>query len=107
MIAFLTILGFSIYDGIVVFDRVDENTKLLRRAAKMTYCEMANLSLNQVLMRSLNTSITALLPVLSVLVVGAYVLGADTLGSSAWPCSSACCRAPTRRSSSPHRCWRC
>jgi preprotein translocase subunit SecF len=79
VIAVLTILGFSIYDGIVVFDRVDENTKLLGKKSKMTYSEMANLSMNQVLMRSLNTSITALLPILSVLVIGAYVLGATTL----------------------------
>ncbi|HWJ61347.1 MAG TPA: protein translocase subunit SecF [Acidimicrobiales bacterium] len=79
VIALLTILGFSIYDGIVVFDRVDENTKLLGRKSKMTYSEMANLSLNQVLMRSLNTSITALLPIASVLVLGSFVLGATTL----------------------------
>lgn len=79
VIAVLTILGFSIYDGIVVFDRVDENTKLLGKKSKMTYSDMANLSMNQVLMRSLNTSITALLPILSVLVIGAFVLGATTL----------------------------
>lgn len=79
VIALLTILGFSIYDGIVVFDRVDENTKLLGRKSKMTYADMANLSLNQVLMRSLNTSITALLPILSVLILGSIALGATTL----------------------------
>jgi preprotein translocase subunit SecF len=79
VIALLTILGFSIYDGIVVFDRVDENTKLLGRKTKLTYSEMANLSLNQVLMRSLNTSITALLPIASVLILGSFVLGATTL----------------------------
>ncbi len=79
VIALLTILGFSIYDGIVVFDRVDENKALLGRNAKMTYSEMANLSLNQVLMRSLNTSITALLPILSILVVGSWILGEVTL----------------------------
>lgn len=79
VIALLTILGFSIYDGIVVFDRVDENTRLLGRKSKMTYSEMANLSMNQVLMRSLNTSITALLPILTVLVLGSFVLGATTL----------------------------
>ena len=79
VIALLTILGFSIYDGIVVFDRVDENTKLLGRKSKMTYSEMANLSLNQVLMRSLNTSITALMPIASVLFLGSFVLGATTL----------------------------
>ena len=79
VIALLTILGFSIYDGIVVFDRVDENTKLLGRKSKLTYSEMANMSLNQVLMRSLNTSITALLPIATVLVLGSFVLGATTL----------------------------
>jgi preprotein translocase SecF subunit len=80
VIALLTMLGFSIYDGIVVFDRVDENTGLASGSkAKMTYSEMANLSLNQVLMRSLNTSITTLLPIASVLLVGALLLGASTL----------------------------
>lgn len=79
VVALLTMLGFSIYDGIVVFDRVNENTKLLGSKATMTYTQMASKSLNQVLMRSLNTSITTLLPILSVLVIGAYVLGASTL----------------------------
>lgn len=79
VVALLTMLGFSIYDGIVVFDRINENTKLLTGKAKMTYSEMANMSLNQVLMRSINTSITTLLPILSVLIVGAFILGASTL----------------------------
>jgi preprotein translocase subunit SecF len=79
VVAVLTILGFSIYDGVVVFDRVDENTRLLTGSAKMTYSEMVDLSLNQVLMRSLNTQITALLPILSVLLVGSFALGATTL----------------------------
>ncbi len=79
VVALLTMLGFSIYDGIVVFDRINENTKLLSGKAKMTYSEMANMSLNQVLMRSINTSITSLLPILSVLIVGAFILGASTL----------------------------
>lgn len=79
VVALLTMLGFSIYDGIVVFDRVNENTKLLGRKGTTTYSEMANASLNQVLMRSLNTSITTLFPILSVLVVGALILGATTL----------------------------
>lgn len=79
VVALLTMLGFSIYDGIVVFDRVNENTKLLSSKSKVTYTEMANTSLNQVLMRSLNTSITSLLPILSVLVVGTFVLGSSTL----------------------------
>ncbi|MFN8018558.1 MAG: protein translocase subunit SecF [Acidimicrobiales bacterium] len=79
VIAILTILGFSIYDGIVVFDRIDENTRLVGRKNRMTYSDMANLSLNEVLMRSLNTSITALLPILTVLILGSVVLGATTL----------------------------
>jgi len=79
VVALLTMLGFSIYDGIVVFDRVDENTKLLNAKSRITYSEMANQSLNQVLMRSLNTSITSLLPITSVLVVGAVVLKSSTL----------------------------
>jgi preprotein translocase subunit SecF len=79
VIAILTILGYSIYDGIVVFDKVDENTKLVSVSNGMTYSDMVDLSLNQVLMRSLNTSITALLPVASLLVLGSFILGATTL----------------------------
>lgn len=79
VIAILTILGYSIYDGIVVFDKVEENTKALAQSGKMTYTEMVNTSLNQVLMRTLNTSLTALLPILSLLVIGALILGATTL----------------------------
>lgn len=79
VIAGLTILGYSIYDGIVVFDKIEENTKGLAASGRMTYGDMVNLSLNQVLMRSLNTSITALLPILSLLVVGGKILGATTL----------------------------
>jgi len=79
VIAVLTILGYSIYDGIVVFDKVDENTKLVGASNSMTYSDMVDLSLNQVLMRSLNTSITALIPVASLLILGSYVLGATTL----------------------------
>ncbi|MGK2956928.1 MAG: protein translocase subunit SecF [Acidimicrobiales bacterium] len=79
VIAVLTILGYSIYDGIVVFDKVDENAKNLIVGGRVTYSEMVNNSLNQVLMRTLNTSITALLPILSLLVIGSLVLGATTL----------------------------
>ncbi len=79
VVAFLTIMGFSIYDGIVVFDRVDENTRLLTSGNKMTYSQMVDLSLNQVLMRSLNTQITALIPILSVLLVGSLALGQASL----------------------------
>ena len=79
VIATLTILGYSIYDGIVVFDKIDENTKGMAASGRMTYGDMVNLSLNQVLMRTLNTSITALLPILSLLVIGSFILGATTL----------------------------
>jgi preprotein translocase subunit SecF len=79
VIAFLTILGYSLYDTVVVFDKVEENTRGLASAGRMTYADTVNLSMNQVLMRSLNTSLVAILPILSVLVVGAYILGATTL----------------------------
>src|SRR5581483_3611853 len=75
VVALLTILGYSIYDGIVVFDKVNENTRLVSATSGMTYGDMVNLSLNQTLMRSLNTSITALLPISSLLIglaSGAY-----------------------------------
>jgi preprotein translocase subunit SecF len=79
VVAILTILGFSIYDGIVVFDKVDENTRLVSSTGGLTYGGMVNLSLNQALMRSLNTSITAVLPVGSLLIIGSWVMGASPL----------------------------
>ncbi|HET9997019.1 MAG TPA: protein translocase subunit SecF, partial [Nocardioides sp.] len=74
----LTILGFSLYDTVVVFDKVRENTKNLR-ATHMTYAEAANLAVNQTLVRSINTSIVALLPVGAILYVGAVQLGNGSL----------------------------
>ena len=79
VIAFLTILGYSLYDTIVVFDKVEENTRGLAASGRLTYGDTVNLSMNQVLMRSLNTSLVAILPILSVLVVGSFILGATTL----------------------------
>jgi len=79
VIAVLTILGYSIYDGIVVFDKVDENTRMVSSTGGLSYGGMVNVSLNQTLMRSLNTTMTALLPVLSLLVVGSWFLGAVVL----------------------------
>jgi preprotein translocase subunit SecF len=79
VIAFLTILGYSLYDTIVVFDKVRENSVGLGATGRMTYSDVVNLSMNQVLMRSLNTSLVAILPVLSVLIIGAYILGARAL----------------------------
>jgi preprotein translocase subunit SecF len=77
--AFLTILGFSLYDTVVVFDKVGENTSSLATMGRNTYGEMVDRSLNQVLMRSLSTSLVALLPVVSMLVVGSFILGATSL----------------------------
>jgi preprotein translocase subunit SecF len=74
----LTILGFSLYATVVVFDKVRENTKNLR-AVRMTYPEAANLAVNQTLVRSINTSIVALIPVGAILYVGAVQLGAGSL----------------------------
>ncbi|WP_395658766.1 protein translocase subunit SecF [Nocardioides sp.] len=74
----LTILGFSLYDTVVVFDKVRENTKNLRES-RMSYGEAANLAVNQTLVRSINTSIVALIPVGAILYVGAVQLGASTL----------------------------
>ncbi len=79
VIAFLTILGYSLYDTIVVFDRVQENTRGLASTNRMTYSDTVNLSMNQVLARSLNTSLVAILPILSILVIGAWILGATAL----------------------------
>jgi preprotein translocase subunit SecF len=75
---FLTILGFSLYDTVVVFDKVRENTKNLRQG-RQTYAEAANLALNQSLVRSLNTSLVALLPVAAILWVSAVQLGSSSL----------------------------
>jgi preprotein translocase subunit SecF len=79
VIAFLTILGYSLYDTIVVFDRVRENTKGLAATGRLTYTDTVNLSMNQVLARSINTSFVAILPILSILVIGAGILGASAL----------------------------
>ncbi len=79
VIAVLTILGYSLYDTIVVFDRIQENVKDLANKGRMSYADTVNLSVNQVLMRSLNTSIVAIIPILSILLIGAELLGATTL----------------------------
>ncbi|MGA9595461.1 MAG: protein translocase subunit SecF [Acidimicrobiia bacterium] len=77
VIAILTILGYSLYDTVVVFDKITENVHELGN--RNTFTEITNLSMNQVLMRSLNTSLTSLLPIGSLLFVGSYLLGAATL----------------------------
>ncbi|MCW2840914.1 MAG: protein translocase subunit SecF [Aeromicrobium sp.] len=75
----LTILGYSLYDTVVVFDKVRENTKGILTSSTRTYSEQANLAVNQTLVRSINTSITALLPVAALLLVGAGILGTGPL----------------------------
>jgi preprotein translocase subunit SecF len=75
VIGLLTILGYSLYDTVVVFDKVRENTAPILGTRKTTYSEAANLALNQTLVRSINTSLTALLPVAAILVVGTLLLG--------------------------------
>lgn len=79
VIGLLTILGYSLYDTVVVFDKVKENTRGLTGQSVLTYNEAANLAVNQTLVRSINTSVVALLPVLSIILVGAFLLGAGTL----------------------------
>ncbi|MGZ3143605.1 protein translocase subunit SecF [Lentzea chajnantorensis] len=79
IVGLLTILGFSLYDTVVVFDKVKENTRGLLGLTRRTYAEAANLALNQTLMRSINTSLIALLPVIGLLVVGVGILGVGTL----------------------------
>jgi preprotein translocase subunit SecF len=79
VIGFLTIMGFDLYDTVVAFDKVDENTRGITASTTQTYGEAANLAVNQVVIRSINTSVVALLPVGALLFVGAGLLGAGTL----------------------------
>ncbi|AGM07004.1 protein translocase subunit SecF [Amycolatopsis sp. WAC 04169] len=79
VIGLLTILGFSLYDTVVVFDKVRENTRGLLGLTRRTFGEAANLALNQTLMRSFNTALIAMLPILGLLVVGYILLGSGTL----------------------------
>jgi preprotein translocase subunit SecF len=79
VIGFLTILGYSLYDTVVVFDKVRENTRAITSTSKQTYTQATNLAVNQTLVRSINTSVIALIPVGSILFVGAGLLGAGTL----------------------------
>jgi preprotein translocase subunit SecF len=79
VIGLLTILGYSLYDTVVVFDKVKENTRGIGSQTRRTYSGAANLALNQTLVRSINTSIVAILPVAAILGIGAGLLGAGTL----------------------------
>ena len=79
VVALLTILGYSLYDTVVVFDKVRENTAGIGAGSRLTYSQAANLAVNQTLVRSMNTSIIALLPVAGLLFIGVGLLGAGTL----------------------------
>lgn len=79
MIGFLTILGYSMYDTVVVFDKVRENTQDALRTGRRTYAQAANYAVNQTLVRSINTSVVALLPIAALLVIGVVFIGPGTL----------------------------
>jgi preprotein translocase subunit SecF len=79
VIAILTILGYSLYDTVVIFDRVKDRTASLSASGRVTYSQATNSALNEVLLRSINTTVVSLLPVGSLLFVGSFLLGAQTL----------------------------
>jgi preprotein translocase subunit SecF len=79
VIGLLTILGFSLYDTVIVFDKVEENTHAFQHTARRTFAEEANLAINQTFMRSINTSLIGVLPVLALMVVAVWLLGVGTL----------------------------
>ncbi|BBZ34049.1 protein translocase subunit SecF [Mycolicibacterium confluentis] len=79
VIGLLTILGFSLYDTVIVFDKVEENTEGFEHTTRRTYAEQANLAVNQTFMRSINTSLISVLPIVSLIVVAVWLLGVGTL----------------------------
>jgi preprotein translocase subunit SecF len=79
VIALLTLMGFSLYDTVVVFDKVRENSETMTASSRVPYGEMVNRSMNQVLVRSINTSLSSVMPVAGLLFVGVYLFKADTL----------------------------
>ena len=79
VIGLLTILGFSLYDTVIVFDKVEENTHGFEHTTRRTFAEQANLAVNQTFMRSINTSLISLLPIIALIVVAVWLLGVGTL----------------------------
>jgi preprotein translocase subunit SecF len=79
VIGLLTILGYSLYDTVIVFDKVEENTKDFQHTTRRTFAEQANLAVNQTFMRSINTSLISIMPVLALMVVAVWLLGVGTL----------------------------
>ena len=79
VIGLLTILGFSLYDTVIVFDKVEENTQGFEHTTRRTFAEQANLAINQTFMRSINTSLISVLPIIALMVVAVWLLGIGTL----------------------------
>jgi preprotein translocase subunit SecF len=79
VIGLLTILGFSLYDTVIVFDKVEENTHGFEHTTRRTFAEQANLAVNQTFMRSINTSLISVLPIVALMVVAVWLLGVGTL----------------------------
>lgn len=79
VIGLLTILGFSLYDTVIVFDKVEENTHGFEHTTRRTFAEQANLAVNQTFMRSINTSVISVLPIIALMVIAVWLLGVGTL----------------------------
>jgi preprotein translocase subunit SecF len=79
VIGLLTILGFSLYDTVIVFDKVEENTHGFEHTTRRTFAEQANLAINQTFMRSINTSLISVLPIVALMVIAVWLLGVGTL----------------------------
>ncbi|MBF6212867.1 protein translocase subunit SecF [Nocardia puris] len=79
VIGILTILGFSLYDSVIVFDKVEENTRGIEHLNRRTYAEQANLAVNQTFMRSINTTVIGVLPIVGLMVIAVWMLGVGTL----------------------------
>ncbi|GAA1693919.1 protein-export membrane protein SecF [Mycolicibacterium murale] len=79
VIGWLTILGFSLYDTVIVFDKVEENTHGFEHTTRRTFAEQANLAINQTFMRSLNTALISVLPIIALMVIAVWLLGVGTL----------------------------
>ena len=104
LIGVLTILGYSLYDTVVVFDKVRENVRDIKSSTTKTYSEAANLAVNQVLVRSINTTLIGVLPVVALLFAGAVILGEGPLKDLALALFVGMVSGRTPRSSSPRRC---
>jgi preprotein translocase subunit SecF len=101
VIGLLTILGFSIYDTVIVFDKVEENTAGFEHTTRRTFAEQANLAVNQTFMRSINTSLISALPIIALMVIAVWLLGVGTCRTWPWCSWSASSSVPIRRSTSP------